>query len=320
MTAGDIYTVAGNGTDGYSGRRRPGDQRRAVLAGSGRIRRRQATLRWSTRATTWSASCRSSSGTNYGRAMTADDIYTVAGDGTAGSSGNGSAATSAELDNPSGIAIDSAGDLVIASWNDDAIRVVPASTGTLAGQSVTADDIYLVAGDGFATYSGNGGPASQAELAVPQQVRVDSAGDVVITDAGNDAIRFVPASTGTYFGQAMTAGDVYTIAGDGTGGYSGNGGPATSAELDNPNGAEIGPAGSLAIADSGNNVVRFVPATTGTYFGRSMTADDIYTVAGTGTAGYSGNGASATSAELDGPTSVVVDASGGIVIAERTTT
>ena len=139
----------------------------------------------------------------------------------------------------------------------------------------------------------------------------------MIADSGNDVIRFVPASTGTYFGQAMAAGDIYTIAGDGACGCDGgDGGPATSAELDNPTGGEIGPAGNLAIADSGNNVIRFVPATSGTYFGRSMTADDIYTIAGDGTAGYSGSGVSATSAELDGPTGVAIDTAGGIVVAD----
>ena len=279
MTAGDIYTLAGNGTAGYMGD--GASAASAELFGPGAVAfDASGDLAIAESINNIIRFVASSTGTHYGQSMSVGDIYTVAGNGTAGSSGNGSAATNAELDGPSGVAVDAAGDLVIATWNDDAIRVVPASTGNLAGQSVTADDIYLIGGDGFATYSGNGGPASQAELAVPQQVRVDATGDVVITDAGNDAIRFVPATTGTYFGRSMTSGDMYTIAGNRAGGDSGDSGPATSAELDNPNGAEIGPTGSLAIADTGNNVIRFVPATTGTYFGRSMTGDDIYTVAG----------------------------------------
>jgi RHS repeat-associated protein len=315
MTAGYIYTVAGNGTVGYSG-----DDLAATSA--------ELSWPYSTRfdasgdlaiADTNNNVIRfvaASAGTHYGQSMSVGDIYTVAGNGTAGSSGNGSAATSAELDGPD-VAVDSAGDLVISDYYSENVRVVAASGGTLAGQTVAANDIYLLAGDGFTTYSGDGGPAGQSELSAPQLVRVDSTGDVVIADSGNDVIRFVPASTGTYFGQAMAAGDIYTIAGDGTCGCDGgDGGPATSAELDNPTGGEIGPAGNLAIADSGNNVIRFVPATSGTYFGRSMTADDIYTIAGDGTAGYSGSGVSATSAELDGPTGVAIDTAGGIVVAD----
>ena len=143
--------------------------------------------------------------------MSADDIYTVAGTGTYGDSGNGTAATSSPLGDPVGIAVDAAGDLFIASdWAAD-VRVVAAGSGNLAGQSVTADDIYLIAGNGSYAYSGDGGPAGQSELSTAQQVRVDSAGDVVITDAGDNVIRFVPASTGTFFGRSMTARDIYTI-------------------------------------------------------------------------------------------------------------
>ena len=316
MTAGDIYTIAGNGTAGYSGDGTSGPSAElswpsaVAFDTSGDI----AVADWYNNVIRFVPA---SSGTHYGQTMIAGNIYTVAGDGSAGSSGNGSAATSAELDGPSGVAVDAAGDLVVSDYWTNDVRVVAAATGELAGQSVTAGDIYLVGGDGFATYSGDGGPAGQGDLSAPQQVRVDSAGNVVIADSGNDVVRFVPATSGTYFGQAMTVGDIYTIAGDGSWGYSGDGGPAMGAELTDPEGAEIGPTGNLAIADTDDDVIRFVPATSGTYFGRSMTADDIYTVAGTGTSGYSGDGGSALSSELDSPTSVAVDASGGIVIADN---
>ena len=130
---------------------------------------------------------------------------------------------------------------------------------------------------------------------------MDGAGNLLIADTGNNRVRVVAASTGTFYGQAMTAGDIYTVAGDGTGGFSGDGGPATSAELDYPAGVAVDGAGNLVIADTGNNRVRVVAASTGTFYGQAMTAGDIYTVAGDGTGGFSGDGGPATSAELDQP-------------------
>jgi trimeric autotransporter adhesin len=257
-----------------------------------------------------------STGTFYGQAMTAGHIYTVAGDGTSGYSGDGVPATSAELNSPQGVAVDPAGNLVIADVDNDRVRVVAASTGTFYGQAMTAGDIYTVAGDGVLGYSGDGGPATSAELSGPEGVAVDPAGNLVIADSGNNVLRVVAASTGTFYGQAMTAGDIYTVAGDGTAGYSGDGGPAAAAELSLPQGVAVDAAGNLVIGDSGNERVRVVAASTGTFYGQAMTAGDIYTVAGDGTRGYSGNGGPAASAELNVPAGVAVDAAGNLVIGD----
>ncbi|MGH3158836.1 MAG: hypothetical protein ACRDNF_20010, partial [Streptosporangiaceae bacterium] len=108
---------------------------------------------------------------------------------------------------------------------------VAASTGTFYGQAMTVGNIYTVAGDGQRGSSGDGGPATAAEL-VLSSVAADAAGNLVIADGGNERVRVVAASTGTFYGQAMTAGYIYTVAGDGHCGFSGDGGPATSAELD----------------------------------------------------------------------------------------
>ena len=113
-------------------------------------------------------------------------------------------------------------------------------------------------------------------------------GAIAIADTSNNRTRFVPATSGTYFGRSMTAGDIYTIAGNGTAGYLGDTGAVTSAELSGPQSVTFDASGDLAIADTSNNVIRFVPASRGNYFGRSMAGDDIDTIAGTGTAGYSG--------------------------------
>ena len=99
------------------------------------------------------------------------------------------------------------------------------------------------------------------------------------------------ASTGTFYGRAMTAGDIYTIAGNGADGFSGDGGPATSAEVNGPQGVAADAAGNLLIADTDNTRVRVVAASTGTFYGRAMTAGDIYTVAGNGRTGSPGTAA-----------------------------
>jgi len=113
-----------------------------------------------------------------------------------------------------------------------------------------------VAGDGTAGFSGDGGAATGAELKFPQTATVDGAGNLVITDAGNNRVRVVAARTGTFYAQAMTAGDIYTIAGNGTTGFSGDGGPATGAELDFPVGAAVNSGGDVLITE--NRRVRMI--------------------------------------------------------------
>ena len=168
-------------------------------------------------------------------------------------------------------------------------------------------------------YSGNGASATSAELSGPLGVALDAAGDVVVADSSNSAVRFVPVASGTHYGQAMTSDDIYTIAGDGIAGDSGSGGAASSAELSwSVNDATVDPAGDLYVTDSGSDVIRFVPVSSGTYYGQAMTSDDIYTVAGAGWGAdnFSGDGGAATSATLDWPASAAPDPAGGFYIAD----
>ncbi len=315
MTAGDIYTIAGNGERGYSGDGGPAtaakfDSPRFVTVdaagnvvvsdlGNERVRVVAATT-----------------GTFYGQAMTAGDVYTVAGDGTAGFTGDGGPATAAELDGPTGVAVDSAGNLYIADAANGRVRMVPATTGSFYGQAMTAGDIYNIAGNGTTGFSGNDGLATKAKLNYPTSVAVDAHGNTIIADSRSNIVRAVAASTGTFYGQAMTSGDIYAIAGDGKAGFSGDGGAATAAALDQPLGASVDPAGDLVIADTGNDRVRLVAATTGTFYGQAMTAGDIYAIAGDGTAGFSGDGGAATAAELSAPSWAVVDGAGNVIIAD----
>ncbi len=215
------------------------------------------------------------------------DISTVAGNGTQGYSGDGGAATSAELWDPYDVAVDSRGDIYIADTFNERIRKVTVSTGvitTVAGSTRTAG------------YSGDGGPATSAELDWPMGVAVDASGNIYIADYYNQCIRKVTASTGI----------ITTVAGDGTQGYSGDGGAATSAKLNLPTGVAVDSSGNIYIADWYNYRIRKVTVSTGI----------ITTVAGDGTGGYSGDGGAATSAELYYPSSVALDASGNIYIAD----
>ena len=104
----------------------------------------------------------------------------------------------------------------------------------------------------------DGGAATGAELSGPSGATVDGSGNLVITDTGNNRIRVVAETTGTFYGQAMTAGDIYTVAGNGTAGFAGDGGPATGAELSRPEAAITDPAGDVLISDSGNGRIREV--------------------------------------------------------------
>ena len=215
-------------------------------------------------------------------------ITTVAGNGIAGYGGNGGAATAAELNYPRSVAVDTAGDLFIAEA-DDRIREVHFATGL----------ITTVAGNGMSGYSGDNGPATAAELNQPSGVALDSAGDLFFADSNNNVVREMNRATGL----------ITTVAGNGIGGYSGDSGPATTAELNQPSCVVIDSAGDLFIVDSGNNVVREVNHTTGL----------ITTVAGNGTWGYGGENIPATAVGLVYPQAVAVDAAGDLFIADTNT-
>ena len=218
--------------------------------------------------------------------LSSGQISTVAGNGNWGYSGNGGPATSAKLSDPTAIAVDAAGDLFIADSIDNAIREVDSAT----------DLIDTVAGNGAGNYSGNGEAATGSELYDPMNVAIDTAGNLFIADSNNNVVREVNVSTGV----------ITTVAGSGIWGYSGDNGAATSAKLFDPMGVAVDAAGDIFIADSGNNVVRKVDLSTGV----------ISTVAGNGTSGYSGDGGAATSAQLNDPTGIAVDAAGDLVIAD----
>ena len=321
MTAGDIYTVAGNGGYTYTG-----DGSRALSAGldpAGVAVDAAGNIVFSDYFNNRVRVVAAKSGTFYGQAMKAGDIYTIAGTAAYGFSGDGGPATAAEIDDPQGVAVDKAGNVVFDDFASMRTRVVAATTGTFYGQAMKAGDIYTVAGDGISGYSGNGGPATSAEFQFLWQVSIDAFGNIVIPDGtqggatGNDRVRVVAGKTGTFYGQAMVSGHVYSVAGNGTVGFAGDGGPATAAEFSLGFGEVVSDAyGNLVIADNDNDRVRVVAGATGTFYDHAMKAGDIYTVAGNGSATYSGDGAAATAAQISPKSRAKVDSSGNLLIAD----
>jgi uncharacterized protein (TIGR03437 family) len=211
-------------------------------------------------------------------------ITTVAGNGTAGYSGDGGPATSAELNGPRGVTEDIFGNLYIAEYYGQRVRKVG-----------TNGIITTLAGNGIQGFSGDGGPATSAELNGPYRVTVDLAGNVYIPDSGNSRIRKVSPD-----------GTITTIAGNGGVGRGGDGGAATNATLNYPEAVAFDPAGNYYIADEAANVIRKVDP-----------SGTITTAVGTGTGAYTGDGGPATSATLDGPVGVQVNAAGVLYISDQ---
>ena len=314
MTANDIYTIAGSatGAGGFSGD--GGAATSAELLGPFTIALDSSDDLYI--ADYWNDRVREVSASTY-------KISTFAGNGTGiAAAGDGGPATGGELIQPTGEAVDALGDVYIADSGNNRIQEIAATTHTQYGISMTGGDVYTVAGNynGASGDTGDGGPVGASLLDDPTAIILDNSGDLFIADEGNNRVQEVAAASGTQWGQSMTSGDIYTIAGSATGSYgtTGDGGAASSALLYLPRGLALDHAGDLYIADAGNNRIQEIAKTTGTQWGQSMTASDIYTVAGssTGTYGNSGDGGAATSALLHGPQEVTLDPAGNLYIAD----
>lgn len=266
-------------------------------------------------------------------------ISTIAGNGGMGYSGDGGPATAARLYHPSGIVVDDAGNIIFADQNGAVIRKVNtagiittisgpttfnctgdggplsnASFNTISGMTRdAAGNIYIsdqgcntirkvntagiittVAGNGTGGFSGDGGPATAAQLQQPFQPGVDNAGNIYIPDANNVRVRKV-----------NPAGIITTIAGTGTQGFSGNGGPAILAQFDTPGSVCTDNAGNIYVADVYNNVVRKID-----------NAGIVTAFAGNGTPGYTGDGGPAAAAQLTTIHNVSIDNAGNIYLVD----
>jgi putative salt-induced outer membrane protein YdiY len=205
-------------------------------------------------------------------------IETYAGNGYAGYSGNGGQATVAEINLPSGVAVDNALNLYISDNGNDRVRIVN-----------TSGIISTFAGNGASGYFGDGGQATAAELNGIHGMAVDASGNIYVADGSNNRIREINAS-----------GIISTFAGNGIASFSGDGGQATAAELKTPTEITFDATGNAYIADDANNRIRKV-----------NTSGVISTFAGNGVAGFSGDAGQATAAELHSPVDVYVDAASG---------
>jgi sugar lactone lactonase YvrE len=248
-------------------------------------------LKHSARLSRWVAMAMFAVGSMASLGSRAQTIDTVAGTGVAGYSGDGGAATSAQLEYPSDVVFDAAGNLIIVDWYNHRIR------------RVTPDGIITTIAGGGTNGLGDGGPATSAKLYFPFGVAVDGDGNLAIADNRNNLIRRVDAETGII---TTIAGMKDTYGCSGYRGDNGDGGAATSAGLCYPNAVAFDAAGNLVIADSGAHRIRRVDAVTGI----------ITTIAGTGVPGYSRDGGAATSARLYSPTDVTFDSNGNLVIAD----
>ncbi|MBK9731693.1 MAG: T9SS type A sorting domain-containing protein [Chitinophagaceae bacterium] len=277
-------------------------------------------------------------------------INTVAGTGVAGYNGDGITAVTAKLYYPAGVAIDAAGNIYVADMSNACVRKINAATGiisTVAGNPGIAPGFFagngtpatsatfswyvlgvvpdatgnifiadagsniickVAAGTGIITIfagingsagtTGDGGSASGARLNYPAAMAFDAGGNnLYIADCYNHKIRMISISTGI----------ITSVAGTGTAGSTGDGGPATAARLNYPAGIAVDVAGNIYIGDGGNNKVRKITLSTGI----------ITTIAGTGTAGFSGDLGAATAAKFNGPQGLAVDAAGNVYIADQ---
>ena len=210
-------------------------------------------------------------------------ISTIAGTGIAGFGGDGSAATAATINTPTGVALDASGNIYIADQNNQRIRKIN-----------TSGIISSFAGNGTAGFGGDGSAAVSANLNLPTGVATDANGNVFIADQYNNRVRKV-----------NTSGIISTYAGNGAGSFGGDGGMATAAQMYHPTGVSMDFAGNLYIADYNNQRIRKVIA-----------SGIINTYVGTGTAGYSGDGGAAVSAKMNNPWGVNADVLGNVFIGD----
>lgn len=256
-------------------------------------------------------------------------ISTIAGNNTSGYSGDSGAATSAQLNEPGGILVDSSGNIYIADSGNHRVRKI--SNGT----------ITTIAGTGSPGYTGDGGAATSAELNNPTGLALDSSGNLYIADAANNLIREVSPS-----------GTITTIAGNNSmgAGYTGDGGPATTAQLNDPTAVAVDKYGNLYIADANNNVIRlvadgyistfvggtatigqlshpdavvvdqyvnlFIADTVGRRIVEFTDTNNFVVLVGNESYGYNGDGIPATQASLYDPMDLAVDPSDNIYIAD----
>ena len=214
-------------------------------------------------------------------------ITTIAGTGVKGFSGDGGPGTIGQLNNPYGLVIGPGGALYICEVDNHRIRRLDMKTGKLS----------TVAGNGTEGYSGDGGPALEASLNQPYEIRFDKAGNMFFVEMKNHIVRRVDARTKI----------ISTVAGSGKPGFSGDGGPAAKAQFNQPHSIAFDPQGGLFVCDIGNHRIRRIDLKNGT----------IETYAGTGEKKKTPDGAALAGAPINGPRAIDLDAKGNLYVVLR---
>ncbi|MFN0112869.1 MAG: Ig-like domain-containing protein [Blastocatellia bacterium] len=269
-----LLTVAGTGTNGFTG-----DGGQAISANISRAIR----MTFDAAGNLYFADFNNH---RVRRVATNGVITTIAGNGTAGFSGDNGPAISAQLNGPLGVALDKSGNLLIADGANNRIRRVNLGTNV----------ITTAAGTGDTGFNGDGGPATSARISGPENVFVDKDNNIFIADFGNHRIRKVAANGAT----------ISTVAGTGTSGFSGDGGQATAANLSSPTDVVVDNSGNIFICATGNNRIRKV-----------TTDGVINTIAGNGNTTFNGDGILATAAAIGVPQSIALDAGGNVYFTDR---
>jgi sugar lactone lactonase YvrE len=282
--AGVITTIAGNGNNGYSGDDGPAAS--AILRGPTNVAMDSAGNLYI-----------ADTGNNRIRKVTpAGVITTIVGNGEKGCNGDGGPASLAQLYWPHSVAVDSGGNLYVSDTHNNRIRKV-----------TSAGVIATIAGNGTDGFSGDDGPAASAKLSMPECITVDSAGNLYIADRRNHRVRKV-----------TPAGMITTIAGNGTYGSGGDGGWATSAQLETPYGLAMDSAGNLYISDSENRVRKVTPGglITTVAGGLILALDSVMITNAAEMSNFIRDGGPATSARINHPTGIAVDFTGNLYIAD----
>lgn len=214
------------------------------------------------------------------------EVFLIAGSGKRGFGGDGGLATDASLNGPRGVAVDAADNVIIADTDNNRIRRVDADTGIIS----------TIAGGGTADPWKDNHPAITASLALPKGLAMDPEGNLLLSDSHHFRVRKVDKASGL----------IQAFVGRGTNRHTGDGGPATSADAQNPSALAVDPDGNVFIVQAGDDRVRRVDART----------KFISTVAGTGSPGFGGDGGPAATGRLYGPMGVAVDRKGNVFIAD----
>jgi NHL repeat len=247
----------------------------------------------------------------------------VAGNGLAGYGGEGQLAGQSMLDQPTGIAVDTTGDLFIADTGNCRLRMVPSTNGVHFGRPMEAAHLYTVAGTGVCGSSGRGEPALSAQLDVPVAAVVDGHGDLFIADEGDDEVLEVPVTSGMHYGESIGADNLAVIVGTGGNGpYLIDGLPAAgeTAELNDPQGLAVSSAGTLFIADGNMHSIRMVPSSSAAVFGRNVNGGSMYTLAGALTVqnpSGGGNGTRWILGHMDEPIGLALSDNGDLYFSDR---